>query len=328
VTNDSRRPPSLTDVAARVPLVAWRRSVRALNRGLGFLETTLSDGGETPLRHPPLLVVGAPRSGSTLLYQLLVERFDVGYLSNLHCRLFGAPSFVERLARGRLTPGGGTYSSVHGRTSGGRAPSECGEYWYRFFRKSPQYTPVAEADPARLRRLRAAVRALGNAAGRPLVFKNLVCSLRLGPIGNALPEAVFVFIRRDLVDNAHSLLASRLRIHGDYASWWSVEPPAVERLSGLPPHEQVVEQVRAVEAVIEADREYLGRERFLELRYEDVCDDARGAMQAVASFAAARGVPLVPRREVPERFERRTPAEIDDGLRAALVEYVRRTSPA
>ena len=318
----------MTASAARLPGIAWRRSVRTLNRGAGRLETTLADGTDAPLRHAPLLIVGAPRSGSTLVYQLVVERFDVAYLSNLHCRYFGAPSVAERLARGRLEQRAASYVSVHGQTAGDTEPSECGPFWNRFFRKSPQYTPVAEANPAQLRRLRAAVRALGNAAGRPPVFKNLVCSLRLGPIGAALPEARFLYVRRDLEDNAQSLLAARRRIHGDYATWWSVEPPEIERLRSLAPHEQVVEQVRAVEAVIEADRDRLGAERFLELRYEDVCDDPRRALRDVADFAGAGGIALLPRREVPERFDRPGRSSIEPDLQAALADYVRDTQVA
>ena len=318
----------MTSTATKIPQVAWRRSVRAFNRGLGQLETTLSDGSDSPLRHPPLLIVGAPRSGSTLLYQLAVERFDVAYLSNLHCRYFGAPSFAQRIAGGRVEDRTASYASVHGQTAGDAEPSECGPFWYRFFRKSPQYTPLDEVDPAQLRRLRAAVRALGDAAGRPPVFKNLVCSLRLGPIGAALPEARFLFVRRDLGDNAQSLLAARKRIHGDYTTWWSVEPPRIDQLRSLPPHEQVVEQIRAVEAVIQADRDVLGPERFLELRYEDVCDDPRQALREVADFAGAGGIALLPRREVPARFDRAAPPQLEPELRAALADYLRTTSPA
>jgi hypothetical protein len=318
----------MTSTAAKIPRVAWRRSVRAFNRGLAPLETALSDGGDASLRHPPLFIVGAPRSGSTLLYQLVVERFDVAYLSNRHCRYFGAPSFAQRIAGSRVEDRTASYASVHGQTAGDAEPSECGPFWYRFFRKSPQYTPLDEADPAQLRRLRAAVRALGDAAGRPPVFKNLVCSLRLGPIGAAFPEARFLFVRRDLGDNAASLLAARKRIHGDYAAWWSVEPPGIEELRSLPPQEQVVEQVRAVEAVIQADRDALGPERFLELRYEDVCDDPRQALRDAADFAGAGGIALLPRREVPERFDRPAPSSLEPELREALADYLRTTSPA
>jgi len=49
-----------------------------------------ADSGDTPLRYPPLFIIGPPRTGSTLLYQLVVQRFDVGYLANRHCRLYGA----------------------------------------------------------------------------------------------------------------------------------------------------------------------------------------------------------------------------------------------
>jgi hypothetical protein len=311
--------------ARDIPGIAWRRSLRGFNRALGRLETALADGGEAPLEYPPLLIVGAPRSGSTLLYQLVVERFDVAFLSNLHCRFFGAPSLVERFPGQGLEERSATYRSHHGQTVERAEPSECGQFWYRFFRKFPQHVSLAEADPAQLRRLRASMRALGDAARRPLVFKNLVCSLRLGPIGTVLPEALFVFIRRDPLDNARSLLASRMRSQGDYVRWWSVQPPELERLSALPPYEQVVEQVRAIEAVVEADRAELGPARFFELRYEDVCDDPRGVLDAIAGFAEEHGMHLVPRREVPDRFERPAPPEIDAELDAALVAYLSRT---
>ena len=307
---------------------ARRRSLRALNRGLGRLETALADGSERPLARAPLFVVGAPRSGSTLLYQLLVERFDVAYLSNLHCRLYGAPALVERAVR-RRSPPSAAYASRYGRTEGARAPSECLQYWYRFFRRFPQHVPLAEADPSSLRALRGSIRSLGDAARRPVVFKNLVSSLRLEPLGVALPEALFIVTSRDLLDNAQSILATRRAVHGDYGRWWSLEPPAVERLRALPPEEQAVEQIRHVEAVMRADRERLSAERFLDVRYEALCDNPRGALAAVQELAERRGFSLAPRREIPERFERQGGAvTIDPALHERLADYVRRPAPA
>jgi hypothetical protein len=309
---------------AKVPRAAWMRSLRGLNAALGSIETQ-REGGPGPLGHPPLFIVGAPRCGSTLVYQLLVQGFAVGYLSNLHCRLYGAPSLVERALRQRQPPPA-TFESVHGRTAGERAPSECGEYWYRFFRRRPQYVPLAEADPERMRRLRASVRALGDAAGAPLVFKNLICSLRLAPLGDALPEALFVFVRRDRVANAASLLAARKRIFGDYGHWWSAEPPGIEELRTLPPHEQVVEQVRRVEELVRTDGERLGAGRLLEVRYEAVCEDPRGVLEAIGRFASRAGIQLARRREVPLRFDPRDPAPPEGALRQRLLAYVEATS--
>lgn len=288
--------------ARKLPRFVRARTVRTANRTLDRIELRGSDPTDAPLRRPPIFVVGAPRSGSTLLYQLLVVRFDVGYLSNLHCRFFGAPSLVERTVGRRLRPPA-VFSSRYGATRGLAAPSECGAYWYRFFRKSPQHVPLAEADPARLRDLRASVRALGDAAGRPLVFKNLLNSLRLEPLGAALPEALFLVIRRDPAANARSILAARRAIHGDESGWWSAEPPGLERLRDRPPLEQAAGQVEEIAGLVEAARGALGADRFLDVGYERLCADPRAALGQISGFAADRGVELAVRGPVPARFD-------------------------
>ena len=296
------------------------RCRRALNRALARFDGR-SSGDARRLDQPPVFIVGAPRSGSTLLYQLLVEVLDVGYLSNRHCRLWGSPALVERFVPPKRSSSH-TYESIHGRTTGAGAPSECGEYWYRYFRRRPHHVSLAEADPARLRALRASVRRFGAAAGRPLLFKNLYCTLRLEPIAAALPEAAFILIRRDVVDNAHSILEARKRIHGDYAVWWSTEPPEIERLRTLPAEQQAVEQVRMVEAAAERTRA-AGPERFLELRYEDLCANPRSAVDEIEAFLEGIGIPVSRRGIAPEKFKRRASNRIDSPLYERLVAYAR-----
>jgi LPS sulfotransferase NodH len=304
----------------RIPRFAAFRSLWALNSVLDRVETAAAGSAESPLPQPPVFIVGPPRTGSTLLYQLVVGCFDVGYLSNRHCRLYGAPSLVERT---RHPDPPSVLESRYGRTSGHDAPSECGEYWYRFFRRSPQYVPRGEADPEKLRRLRASVRALGKAAGRPLVFKNLICALRLGPISEALPEAVFVRIRRDVLATAVSLLAGRKALFGDYGHWWSSEPPGIDRLRTLPPHEQVVEQIAAVEELIDQARAEAGPERFCELTYETLCEDPAAALATIAALAERNGFRLTPRRPAPSSLEQAEPQPIDDDLQDQLAAHIR-----
>jgi hypothetical protein len=308
-------------IPEKLPRFAAARSFWALNALLDRVETAIGDPSSRPLCHPPVFIVGPPRSGSTLLYQLVVQRFDVAYISNRHCRLYGAPSLVERSRTKAWPPG--EYFSQYGRTEGPDAPSECGEYWYRFFRRSPQYVSREEMSRAQARRLRASVRAFGDAAGRPLVFKNLICALRLEPIADALPEAIFVRIRRDEVATATSLLAGRKAIFGDYTHWWSTEPPGLERLRSLPPHEQVVEQVRRIEALIEEALAEIGQGRSCELTYESVCEDTSGALARIADLAHSNGFDLTHRTQVPTTIDRSTPDPIDPDLRERLLAYVR-----
>ena len=298
------------------------RASRAANRALQRVERGPAGG---PLPQVPVLIVGAPRCGSTLLMQLVAARFDVTFLTNAHCRLFGAPSLVERALR-RRTGGAAEFASFHGRVDGALAPSECGPYWYRFFRHRPQHVAAEEADPARMRALRASVAALGRAGRRPVVYKNLVNSLRLGPLRVALPEAIFVAVRRDEAATARSILAARAR-RGDVDAWWSVEPPGVERLRRLPAAAQAVEQVRAVTAEVERHRA-VAPERFLQLAHEETCADPAGALERLRAFAAGHGCDLRPRGTVPDRFDARDGGPLPAPLEADLRAYLAAPEPA
>ena len=282
---------------------------------------------DEPLPYAPLFVVGAPRSGSTLLYQLLTDRFDLGYLANGHARHPGAPSLVER-ARGLVRRRHGAlsdYSSSYGNTSGELGPSECGPFWYRFFPRRPHHVSAEDFPEDARRRLRAAVGAFVAACGRPVVYKNLFSTARMDAIAAALPEALFVAIHRDLGANARSLLAGRPRAVGSYEAWWSVEPPDIERLRSLPPHEQVVEQVRSLDALVGRIQAKIGPERVLHISYEQLCADPHGELARIAAFASAHGCELGERGEVPGTFD---PSEgvdrLPPELEQALADYVRR----
>ena len=310
----------------RLVRAARARLRRTRNRCLHALEVRLGRRwADEPLPYPPIFVVGAPRSGSTLLYQLLTDRFDVGYLANGHARRPGAPSLVERrrgLVRGRRAELS-DYRSSFGGTTGDLGPSECGPFWYRFFPRRPHHVS-ADAFPAASRReLRAAAGAFVEACGRPVVYKNLYSTARMDALAAALPEALFIAIHRDLAANARSLLAARLRVAGAYDAWWSVEPPGIERLRQLPAHEQVVEQVRALDALVARVEASIGHERVLHLAYEDLCADPRAELERIAAFAARHGCELGERGEVPASFRRRGGGStLPPGLEKALLGYV------
>jgi hypothetical protein len=313
----------------RLVLAARARLRRARNRCLHALEVRRGRRWvDETLPYPPIFVVGAPRSGSTLLYQLLTDRFDVGYLANGHARRPGAPSLVERrrgLIRGRQGELG-DYDSSFGGTTGELGPSECGPFWYRFFPRRPHYVPADDFPAASRRALRAAVGAFVEACDRPVVYKNLYNTARIEAIAAALPEALFVAIHRDLAANARSLLDARLRVAGGYDAWWSVEPPGIERLLQLPAHEQVVEQVRELDALVARVEESIGPDRVLHLAYEDLCADPRGQLERIAAFAAAHGCKLGERGEVPVSFPQDGRGTLPPELEESLVGYLERVA--
>jgi hypothetical protein len=296
---------------------------RFIHRALGQLERIAWDTSGRPLKYAPIFIIGPPRSGSTLLYQCLLERFRIGYFSNLHNKFYANPALLERVLRVSRWPHRASYHSKHGYTRGCNGPSESWSYWYRFFRRNPQYVGLEDVSPVRLAELRGSMRSLGNAFNRPILIKNLPCTLRLFPIHEALPEAIYLVMQRGWVSMGRSILTSRKQVHGSYDKWWSVEPPGFEELAARPPHEQVVEQIRSIYSIIDDARVKIGCNRFLDVSYEAFCIDTHSVLTTIADFAAEHSIPLAVRKEVPPQFPLPTGPDLEPDLLKELKGYAR-----
>jgi hypothetical protein len=256
---------------------------------------------------------------------VLTEYFDVGYLSNFHGYFYGAPSLVERVARPLRYRKPSDYSSHYGHTRGWTAPSECGKFWYRFFRRTPHYVSLNDADDKHLRRLRGVIRSLVLSFNKPILFKNLYCTARIQPLSKALPEALFIVVKRNLIDNSQSLLEGRKRMKRTYEEWWSLEPQDADKLKLLPPHEQVVEQIRSIYLLIDREKNIVGKTRFLEIEYESFCADTFSALRNVKDFIKSHGAELTIRGEVQKTFAVNREIKIDREIYKNMYNYIKQT---
>lgn len=294
---------------------------------LGRVESMFVQNSDEPLRHPPIFFLGAPRSGSTLMIQVITDALEVGYISNHHCHWFGAPALAERLFRPTARRSLSDYKSEQGVTSSPYAPAECGEWWYRFFRRRPAYVSLDDVEPKKMLAFRRSVGALTNTFDRPILFKNLYASLRIQAIAKYLPESLFIVTHRDEVDNGHSLLDARYQEFKNYDAWLSVEPPNVEILMRLPAHEQVIEQIRHIHNMIENDLKIAAvpASRRFDLCYEDFCADPCGKIDDVQRFLATNGCKVEKKEDVPQEFKRSDEVKIDPDVYAAMSNYVRKS---
>jgi len=274
-------------------------------------------------RNPPVFIIGAPRSGSTLLTQVLTDAFDISCFSNLHCRFFALPAFAEKFLKKNKVHHQSDYTSEYGLVKGEASPSECGLYWYRFFPKKPAYAPLTAVKKQKMMCWRRSLVSLTKAADRPVLFKNLYVSLRLESIFYYVPEALFIIIKRDEVDNACSLLEGRKRINGNYEQWFSIEPPNIEQLKKRPIAQQVIEQVRHINRQIEQDikQSEIDADHFLSLTYEELCQDVNGAVNKVDQFFSQHHLSINRQIELPSQFEQRKKYTIPEKLLKEVKSY-------
>jgi len=295
----------------------------SLNRvkqlGLSLLEVFLP----SKVSYPPIFILGAPRSGSTLLVQAITEAFDIGYISNCHCKWYGAPALAEIFFKPTLNRVPTCFESQHGTTQGSYAPSECGQYWYRFFRRKPAYVSISDISIRKLNRFHQSVSSLISAVGKPVAFKNLYAGLRLQPIVKTFPNALFIIIKRCEIDNGHSILEGRLKSLGNYDDWWSVEPPNIDELSSLPSYQQVIEQIRSIYKLIDEELSLcqVREEQVFRINYEEFCSNPNLAIENISIFFSANHLDVPICTKLPKSFPIRQSIRIDPLVYQEMVSY-------
>lgn len=241
-------------------------------------------------KHDPVFIIGLPRSGSTLLYQLITDMFDVLYFDNLMNIGRESIHFSLRLSeivfKNRPHQ---SYSSSYGYThsDGLHAPSEAGPLWYRWFPKNvSEVTPEMVSDKKK-KQLKLLFTSLINRTGKPLVIKNLYTVQRMKVLKEVFPEAKYIYIRRDPFFIAQSIYLARKANLADIDSeWWSVPYPGYESVLDLPAEKQIASQIFELEQIIQNELKDVHKDNVIELNYESL--DLEFMQEELGAFLNAR----------------------------------------
>ncbi len=267
------------------------------------------------LRFPILLLMGAPRSGTTLFMQWLVESQCWGYPSNLISRFFEAPYIgarvqqvlIENDFRNEITEfkENVPYESTLGKTQGALAPHEFWHFWRRFFTLGPEADipspeSLAQTDVARFKRELASLEA---ALEKPLALKGMYLNWNIPFLDSIFDRVLFIHVKRDPAYVIQSLLESRQKFFGSEGMWYSVRPPEYTWLKDLDPVSQVAGQVYFVRKAVEAGMTQVAEPRRLSVDYERFCETPAETWEAIRSKMAAQDYTLDGEYTGPRSFE-------------------------
>lgn len=227
-------------------------------------------------RHPvqaPIFIVGAPRTGSTILYQTLTENFQLRYIDNLACKWNGA--LLWGLWRSDKRFGArphGNFKARFGNTTsfGDHAPCECGEFWYRWLPRDRHYIDAAEVPLKHLDEIRSEIESVSAYFGQPLLFKNLNMGQRLKLVAKVFPNAKIIYLQRDPRFVVRSILAARQKLNFPADGWWSVKPKNYLALLPLPEKQRTAAQVFHLQQQIENDLALFDSKNVFTLHYQSL----------------------------------------------------------
>jgi hypothetical protein len=243
----------------------------------------------------PLFLVGAPRSGTTLLYKALCLHPHVAYISNWTRRVPALPVLAvlnripPHLPRTRRAVWFGptatdAYAYGRRRLLWERlfpAPVE-GEPVYRHCGVGQdQDGPPDQHQVACLRRSFAALQRF--AGGALLVSKRIANNRRIPLLAAAFPDARFVHLIRDGRAVAYSL--SRVDWWEHDVVWWYGGTPRRWRDEGGDPWELCARHWVRELAAIEEGLQAVAPDQRLEVRYEELVDRPGATVERVAAFA-------------------------------------------
>ncbi len=165
--------------------------------------------GDAP---PSAQITGLPRSGTTILLQLLARTGRVGYPSNVMAFFHRAPWVGARLQT-QLALSGPTLSmgSIGGRTREPLDPHEFGYFWRRVCGHSSN-SLARDLDPPSYPEVQAELDAVAAVFGRPVVYKNFLALAHAQEMRHGLDRMRFIVVERDRVEVAASLIMLRSQI--------------------------------------------------------------------------------------------------------------------
>ncbi|WP_028573659.1 sulfotransferase [Desulfonatronovibrio hydrogenovorans] len=225
---------------------------------------------------PVIFIVGLPRSGTTPLAQMMIQRFRLGYASNLIAKFWNAPEFGISLARELSQDPGHESSGLesnYGFTAGYEGHHEFGYFWRRWFDFKENHFLDHEAQSRiDVRGLQKSLAVMENAWKRPLIFKNpAALPLQTEFLANMLSTSFFIYIKRDIESVAVSLFNGRIKYMKDINQWFSIKPKQYSHLKSQDIPEQIAGQIHYTQKELDRQMEMVPAHRKHCLSFSDLC---------------------------------------------------------
>lgn len=247
------------------------------------LQSEIEEGFNEP-QWPVGLILGNPRSGTTIFMQWMASLNIFSYPSNLLSRFAYAP-FIGGLIQKILfedrydTNGdfydiqsGVNFESNLGKSLGALASNE----FYHFFRNyMPNYEPKFLSDEELVEvdfnGITKGLASIEKVFGKPFITKGIMLQFHIEHLLRYSQKFVFLYVKRDPLFVMQSILLARKKFYGTVNNWYSVKPKEFDSLIKLDIYHQIAGQVYFTEQSIAGNLKKIPDNNKIIIQYEDFC---------------------------------------------------------
>lgn len=263
------------------------------------------------IRFPFIFTFGPPRSGTTLLTQLLAHCLDTGYINNFMARFWKAPITGIRLSNIFFDTNSFTaFTSDYGSTEHLLDVHEFGYFW-RSHLKKHSFESIKKAKESENKidweSLYQILANIQREFGKPVLFKNILGAYHLGRFRKLLDKVIYVYIKRDSLDTAVSILDARKKYYDDPNTWWSYVPPEYEKIIEEDYWTQIAGQVFYLQKFYDEELTRFHSDHVVQTTYKELCQTPHTVLEKVIqSYEAICSEQLDIIQKPPNSFEYRT----------------------
>ena len=257
--------------------------IKSLNEALYAKKFETFPSIDTP--QTSIHIIGAPRSGTTLLSQLILSHLDIGYINHLIASFWLAPIYgihlSQKLLHRQYTS---NFQSDFGRTNNILEPHEFSYFWKKHLNYSDFLQMTYQKDHSiNWEELRKEIYQMVAGYQKPIVFKSFLFGFHGIEAVKHMPNCIFLLIKRDIYQNALSILRLRENRFGDKDYWASIKPHQYHDLKNETIYRQIMGQIYFLNYEYEKQLSGIKSQNKLSLSYNELCLEPESVLNKIQS---------------------------------------------
>ena len=247
----------------------------------GFRKSETAAGAST---RSICFIVGLPRVGSTLLHQVLISRYKLGYISNITGKFWKSPVAGAILHQSLIKEDYvSNFLSEDGNTVEPFEPCEYGWFWSHVLDINKEDETIGpNVNWPELNRI---MSELAEVFRQPVIFDTPYACGSIASFAKNLDCIKVIYLTRNPWSVCNSILSARLKRYGDINRYYGAKPRSWHEIKEIEdPIWQVVRQVYDLKKEIEAELALLNPSDVFQVDVSTVRQQPAKVADDIASF--------------------------------------------